>query len=71
MTTTYVTDLMRKLKYDERYKLTLFLINIARVRKVSAVKAIQLIESGEIDIKDVEEFIIKSMQKVQPEKDVK
>jgi len=71
MTATYIVDLMRDLNYNERYKLTLFLINIARVRKVSAVKAIQLIESGEIDIKDVEEFIIESMRKVQPEEDVK
>jgi hypothetical protein len=70
MTATYIIDIMRKLNDNNRYKLTFFAINIARVRGVSPVKAIQLIESGEIDLKDVEEFIIESMQEVQPTKDV-
>ena len=70
MTATYIIDIMRKLNDNNRYKLTLFAINIARVRGVSPVKAIQLIESGEIDLKDVEEFIIENMQEVQPTKDV-
>jgi len=69
MTATYIIDIMRKLNDNNRYKLTFFAINIARVRGVSPVKAIQLIESGEIDLKDVEEFVIKSLQKVQPNKD--
>jgi len=60
---------MKKLNFYDEFKLTLFAINIARVRGISPVKALQLIESGEIDIKDVEEFIIKSMQKVQPAED--
>ena len=63
---TYALDIMRKLNYHQKFKLTIFARNVARVRGVSAVKALQLIESGEIDIKDIEEYVIKSLQKVQP-----
>ena len=66
-----MVDIMRKLNCNDSYMLTLSIINVARVRGVSPVKAVQLINSGEVDLKDVEEFIIKSMQKVQPEEDVK
>ena len=67
----YAVDIMRKLNYHQKFKLTIFARNVARVRGVSAVKALQLIESGEIDIKDIEAYVIKSLQKVQPEEDVK
>ena len=65
----YAVDIMRKLNYHQKFKLTIFARNVARVRGVSAVKALQLIESGEIDIKDIEEYVIKSLQKVQPKED--
>jgi len=66
---TYVLDTMKKLNYHEKFKLTIFARNVAKVRGVSAVKALQLIDSGEIDIKDIEEYVIKSLQKVQPKED--
>ena len=47
----------------------MLVINVARVRRVSAVKALQLIESGEIDLKDVKESFIKSLQKIQPKEE--
>ena len=67
MTASYIDDIMRKLNYNQKYKLTRLIINVAKVRGVSAVKALQLIESGEVDLKDVEESFIKSLQKIQPE----
>ena len=67
MTASYIIDIMRKLNYNQKYKLTILAINVAKVRGVSAVKALQLIESGEVDLKDVEESFIKSLQKIQPE----
>ena len=69
MTASYIIDIMRKLNYHQKFKLTIFARNVAKVRGVSAVKALQLIESGEIDIKDIEEYVIKSLQKVQPKED--
>ena len=62
----YAVDIMRKLNYHEKFKLTILARNVARVRGVSAVKALELIETGEVDLKDVEAYVIKSLQKVQP-----
>lgn len=69
MTASYIDDIMRKLNYNQKYELTMLVINVARVRRVSAVKALQLIESGEIDLKDVKESFIKSLQKIQPKEE--
>ena len=69
MTASYIDDIMRKLNYNQKYELTMLVINVARVRRVSAVKALHLIESGEIDLKDVKESFIKSLQKIQPKEE--
>ena len=66
---TYAVDIMRKLNYHEKFKFTMLARHVAKIKGVSPVKALQLIESGEVDLKDVEEYAIKSLQKVQPEED--
>jgi len=65
----YAVDIMRKLNYYEKFKLTILARDVAKVRGVSPVKALELIESGEVDLKDVEAHVIKSLQKVQPKED--
>ena len=69
MSRTDVVDIMRKLNYHEKFKLTILARHVAQVRGVSPVKALQLIESEEVDLKDVEEYAIKSLQKVKPKED--
>ena len=69
MSRTDVVDIMRKLNYHQKFKLTILARHVAKVRGVSPVKALQLIESEEVDLKDVEESLIKSLQTVQPKED--
>ena len=69
MSRTDVVDIMRKLNYHQKFKLTILARHVAQVRGVSPVKALQLIESEEVDLKDVEAHVIKSLQKVQPKED--
>ena len=69
MSRTDVVDIMRKLNYHQKFKLTILARHVAKVRGVSPVKALQLIKSEEVDLKDVEESFIKSLQTVQPKED--
>jgi hypothetical protein len=67
MPASYIIDIMEKINCDDRYNLTIVAFHIARTYKVSPAKALELLNSNQVNFKDVEELFIKSLQKIQPE----
>jgi hypothetical protein len=50
-----------------RVELVLLASKLSRTRKISAVKALMLLETGEVDIEELRETILFDLQKVKPE----
>ena len=50
-----------------RVELVLLASKLSRTRKISAVKALMLLETGEVDIEELRETILVDLQKVKPE----
>ena len=50
-----------------RVELVLLASKLLRTRKISAVKALMLLETGEVDIEELRETILFDLQKVKPE----
>ena len=50
-----------------RVELVLLASKLSRTRKISAVKALMLLETGEVDVEELRETILVDLQKVKPE----
>jgi|TARA_R110000822_G_scaffold288147_1_gene409375 hypothetical protein len=50
-----------------RVELVLLASKLSRTRKISAVKALMLLETGEVDIEELRETILFDLQQVKPE----
>ena len=49
-----------------RVELVLLASKLARTRKCSAVKALMMLESGEVDVEELREVLLLDLQKIKP-----
>jgi len=64
---TNADNILNKSGITGRVELVILAARLARLKKCSPVKALLMLETGEIDIQDLHENLLTSLQEVQPE----
>jgi len=67
MPLTNADNILNKSGITGRVELVILAARLARLKKCSPVKALLMLETGEIDIQDLHENLLTSLQEVQPE----
>ena len=67
MTLTNTDNILNKSGITGRVELVILAARLARLKKCSSVKALLMLETGEINIQDLHENLLTSLQEVQPQ----
>ena len=64
---TNADNILNKSGITGRVELVILAARLARLKKCSGVKALLMLETGEINIQDLHENLLTSLQEVQPQ----
>ena len=64
---TNADNILNKSGITDRVELVILAARLARLKKCSPVKALLMLETGEINIQDLHENLLTSLQEVQPQ----
>lgn len=67
MTSVSTDNVLSKSGIISRVELVILAARLARLKKCSPVKALLMLETGEINIQDLHENLLTSLQEVQPQ----
>ena len=70
MTSVSTDNVLSKSGIISRVELVILAARLARLKKCSGVKALLMLETGDIDIQDLRKNLQTSLQKIQPDPEI-